>query len=435
MEKKINFPLEMVDVVTDNLYVGIYVVDGSGTTIYVNKTYEDMSLLPRKELIGKKMDDLVKQKYFNASASLIVLKTKKPAVTTFTTRTNRKLLSHGKPIFDEDNNIKLVINTVYDISTFNKYLEHTNNNISQISEIVAHSAEMSKIVELSLKISRIDSNVLITGESGTGKEVIAKLIYSVSPRKDKPFVKVNCAAIPENLIETELFGYEGGAFTGASNKGKKGFFEVANTGTLFLDEIGELPLNVQAKLLQAIQDKQFTKVGSPQIIKVDVRIIAATNRNLKEMIDQKLFREDLYYRLNVIEIEIPPLRERKDDIEPLTKYILDKVNNKLNVSKPISEDLIKFFKILPWKGNVRELENTIEKLVIFSSEDTISKKDYFAIFGKDYSNLKILQDCDKERLIAILPTCKTIQDIANKLGVSRSTVIRRLKKYNLTFQK
>jgi PAS domain S-box-containing protein len=436
IQEEIQIPLEVIDIIIDNLQVGVYVVDGSGKTLYVNQTYEDMSLLPRKELIGKRMDELVKQKYFNASASLIVLKTKKPAITTFTTKTNRKLLSHGKPIFNKNQDLILVINTVYDISSFDNYMNLINIGDYK-DEIIARSSQMVSIINFASKLTNVDSTVLITGESGVGKEILARLIHSLSVRKNKPFIKINCAAIPENLIETELFGYEGGSFTSSNPKGKKGIFEAADQGTIFLDEIGELPLNVQAKLLQVLQDKQFTKVGAIRPTIVDVRIIAATNRNIEEMVTNKTFREDLYYRLNVISIYIPPLRERPDDIEPLTEYIVGKINAKYKLNKQFSKDLIDFIKTLQWKGNIRELENTIEKLIIFTEGNYIAKEDYMFIFGNKHGSTLIsdIFDCEKEKLKSVMATCKNIQELAKKMGVSRSTAIRKLKRYNLIFQK
>jgi len=440
IQDEIQIPLEIIDIIIDSLQVGVYVVDSSGKTLYVNKTYEDMSLLPRKELIGKRMDDLVKQKYFNASASLIVLKNKKPAITTFTTKTNRKLLSHGKPIFNKNQDLILVVNTVYDISSFDHYMNLVNigDYGDYKGEIIARSSQMVSIINFASKLTNVDSTVLITGESGVGKEVLARLIHSLSIRKNKPFIKINCASIPENLIETELFGYEGGSFTGSNPKGKKGIFEAADQGTIFLDEIGELPVNVQAKLLQVLQDKQFTKVGAIRPTLVDVRIIAATNKNIEEMITNKTFREDLYYRLNVISIYIPPLRERQSDIEPLTEYMVGKINAKYKLNKQFSKDLIDFFKTLPWRGNIRELENTIEKLMIFTEGNYITKEDYMFIFSNKHSSNTLIPnifDCEKEKLKSIMATCKNIQELAKQMGISRSTAIRKLKKYNLIFQK
>lgn len=428
------------DIIMNNLYIGIYFTDEKGKTLFVNKTFEEMSLIKAKEIVGKTLEELVKQKYFSASATLLVLKTKKPAAVTYITKTNKKLLARGKPFFDENGNLKYVINTVYDLSEV-KYIgdiDYDSQYNVKENQIIAFSSKMINIVDFALRVANVDSTVLITGESGVGKEVVAKLIYEASSRKNYPFIKVNCAAIPENLMETELFGYEGGAFTGSHPKGKKGFFEAAQKGILFLDEIGELPLNVQAKLLQVLQDKQFTRVGSTQIINVDVRIIAATNRNLKEMIEKKQFREDLYYRLNVIPIFIPPLRERREDIEPLINYIVDRVNTKYNFSKQLDNDLVQLFKILPWRGNIRELENVIEKLLIVIPKNIITKSDYLTYEDSkpiEVNPKTLLKNYEKELLTILLPTCKNTRELAKKFGVSQSSIVRKLKLHNILIHK
>jgi len=408
-------------------------------TLYVNKTFEEMSLIKAKELVGKTLEELVKQKYFTAAATLLVIRTKKPAAVTYITKTNKKLLARGKPFFDQNGNFKYVISTVYDLSEVHYMgdIDYDSQYNDKNNQIIAFSPQMVNIVDFALRVANVDSTVLITGESGVGKEVIARLIHDASPRKNYPFVKVNCASIPENLMETELFGYEGGAFTGSHPKGKKGFFEAAQKGTLFLDEIGELPLNVQAKLLQVLQDKQFTRVGSTQLINVDVRIIAATNRNLKEMIDKKQFREDLYYRLNVIPIFIPPLRERRDDIEPLINYIVAKVNTKYNFNKQLEPDLIDLFKSLSWKGNIRELENVIEKLIITTPQNLITKSDYLIenIQQPNINPKLMLKNYEKELLMSLLPNCKNTRELAKKYGVSQATIIRKLKQHGILIQK
>jgi PAS domain S-box-containing protein/TyrR family helix-turn-helix protein len=435
----INFSETLKDIIMDNLYIGIYFTDEKGKTLYVNKTFEEMSLIKAKELVGKTLEELVKQKYFTAAATLLVIKTKKPAAVSYITKTNKKLLARGKPFFDQNGNFKYVISTVYDLSEVHYMgdIDYDSQYNDKNNQIIAFSPQMVNIVDFALRVANVDSTVLITGESGVGKEIIARLIHDASPRKNYPFVKVNCAAIPENLMETELFGYEGGAFTGSHPKGKKGFFEAAQKGTLFLDEIGELPLNVQAKLLQVLQDKQFTRVGSTQLINVDVRIIAATNRNLKEMIDKKQFREDLYYRLNVIPIFIPPLRERREDIEPLVNYIVDRVNTKYNFNKQLEPDLIDLFKSLSWKGNIRELENVIEKLIITTPQNLIAKSDYLIenIQQPNINPKLMLKNYEKELLMSLLPSCKNTRELAKKYGVSQATIIRKLKQHDILIQK
>ncbi|WP_086033502.1 sigma-54 interaction domain-containing protein [Desulfurella amilsii] len=433
-----HFSETLKDIIMDNLYIGIYFTDEKGKTLYVNKTFEEMSLIKAKELVGKTLEELVKQKYFTAAATLLVIKTKKPAAVTYITKTNKKLLARGKPFFDQNGNFKYVVSTVYDLSEVHYMgdIDYDSQYNNKNNQIIAFSSQMVSIVDFTLRVANVDSTVLITGESGVGKEVVARLIHDASPRRIYPFVKVNCAAIPENLMETELFGYEGGAFTGSNPKGKKGFFEAAQKGTLFLDEIGELSLNVQAKLLQVLQDKQFTRVGSTQLINVDVRIITATNRNLKDMISKKLFREDLYYRLNVIPIFIPPLRERRDDIEPLINYIVARVNTKYNFNKQLEPELISLFKSLSWRGNIRELENVIEKLIITTPKNLIAKSDYLIenIQQPNINPKLILKNYEKELLLSLLPVCKNTRELAKKYGVSQSTIVRKLKHYGILIQ-
>lgn len=242
---------------------------------------------------------------------------------------------------------------------------------SSDENIVCNSQEFSSILNIARKISRMDSTVLILGETGVGKEIVAQYIHKHSMRDDKPYIKINCGAIPQNLLESELFGYVPGAFTGASAKGKSGMFELADTGTLFLDEIGELPINLQSALLRVLQDHEVTRVGGQKSKKVDVRIVAATNQNLEEMIEEGTFRSDLYYRLNVVSINIPPLRERKDDIPKLAEKTLDDLNQKYGVQKVMSQHFIQHLLRCDWPGNIRELKNFIEKQFVLSDENIL----------------------------------------------------------------
>ncbi len=237
--------------------------------------------------------------------------------------------------------------------------------------LVLYSNTMMELVDVALRVAKVDSTVLICGESGVGKELLAKLIHDQSSRSLGPFVKINCGAIPENLLESELFGYEAGAFTGASKQGKLGQFELASGGTLFLDEIGELSLSLQVKLLRAIQEQEFVRVGGVKPRTVDVRFIAATNRDLEQMIRQGMFRADLYYRLNVIPVLVPPLRERKEDILPLVHHFQQKYTQKLKMEKTFAPEVLKIFLHYPWAGNVRELENIIERLFVTTSEKIV----------------------------------------------------------------
>lgn len=256
---------ELLSLVFDNIYNGVYITDDKGNTIIVNKTFEDMSGIKKEEIVGKNIKDLVNNGYFSASASLLVISRRTPATVTYTTKTNKKLLDRGKPIYDNNGKIKYVINTVWDLSEidYKKSIDVDGQKESVLDQqnFVAYSKVMNEIIELSLRVAKTDSTVLITGESGVGKSLIADIIHRASNRNDKPMIKINCAAIPESLIESELFGYEAGAFTGADRKGKPGLFELANNGTIFLDEISELPYNAQAKLLSVLHDGEFIKLA------------------------------------------------------------------------------------------------------------------------------------------------------------------------------
>ncbi|KLE15450.1 ATPase AAA [Clostridium sp. C8] len=251
----------------------------------------------------------------------------------------------------------------------------TANNVwgeIKLESIIGESESMRNIKKKILKIANSTSSVLITGESGTGKEVIARAIHSQSNRRNKPFIAINCAAIPEALLESELFGYAKGAFSGASNNGRMGKFELANGGIIFLDEIGDMPLSLQVKLLRVLQEKKFAKIGSNKMINLDIRVIAATNKDIKEMIKEKKFREDLYYRINVIPIEIPNLSERKEDIKQLVLSFIEKYCSSYNLEKiNIEDEVIKKLENYPWEGNIRELQNAVELMINLVDEDNI----------------------------------------------------------------
>jgi transcriptional regulator with PAS, ATPase and Fis domain len=298
---------------------------------------------------------------------------------------------------------------------------------------------MRHIYDLATWVGQVDSTVLILGESGVGKEVIAHTIVRSSDRRDEPFIKVNCGAIPENLLESELFGYEKGSFTGADRKGKPGMFELAHKGTLLLDEVAEIPLNLQVKLLRAIQEQEIMRVGGTKPIKLEVRIIAATNKNLDERVKNGEFREDLFYRLNVIPITVPPLRDRKEDIPPLIEHFLRRYNDKYKLSKTISPQVIERLVNYDWPGNVRELQNIVERMVVLTREDGISlinippqikplveKERYFHVDVADVIPLKdALFQVEKKLIIKALQKYGTTRRAAEALGVDQSTVVRK----------
>ncbi|AET69003.1 transcriptional regulator containing PAS, AAA-type ATPase, and DNA-binding domains [Desulfosporosinus orientis DSM 765] len=312
-------------------------------------------------------------------------------------------------------------------------------------DLITISSTMEPILELMLRVSQVDSTVLITGESGVGKEVAAKRIHKLSRKENGPFITINCGAIPENLMESELFGYEKGAFTGASKEGKIGLMEAADGGNVFLDEIGELPLNLQVKLLRVLQEKVIYRIGGIKPININVRIIAATNRNLKDMVKKKTFREDLFYRLNVVQIEIPPLRARKEDILPLSEHFLKKYCSKYDKQKRITQQVYRIFECYHWPGNIRELENVIERAVILSQGEMIEAHHLpenlnIGINGKAEVEVTVrgvisldegVQMMEKELLRKALGTEKSSRKTAQLLGITHTTVLRKAKQYNL----
>lgn len=427
---------ELLEIVFDNVYNGIYIVDGQGFTIGVNRTYEEMSGISNEELVGKNLRDLIgEDNYFSGSASLLVMEHKRPVTATYSTKTNRKLLVKGRPILDRDGELRYIINTIWDLTVvqYSQQIDADTARSQMLTEedIITCSDRMMNVIDLALRVANTDSTILLTGESGVGKSLLAKMIHRTSDRKNQQMMQINCAAIPEALIESELFGYEGGAFTGAERKGKPGLFEMADGGTVFLDEISELPLHLQSKLLGVIQDHEFFPVGGRKVHKVDVRIIAATNKNLSALVSEGKFREDLYYRLNVVPIIIPPLRERREDIPALIKYFTEKYNRKYNSYKKFSESLINRMIGMPWKGNIRELENTVERSIVTSPVDNIvweqDQTDQEKSFPEGTTLKQILHNHEQEILLKAYRQYGTTRRVAAALGISQASAARKLK--------
>lgn len=427
---------ELLELVFDNLYNGIYVVDGKGVTIGVNKTFEEMSGFTNDELKGRSLYDLVgKGNYFSGSASLLVLERKRPVTATYATSTNRKLLVRGRPIFDDQGEIIYVINTIWDLTVvqYSRQIDDdtARNKLLSEDDIITCSDKMTAVIDLALRVAATDSTILLTGESGVGKSLLAKMIHRSSERKAGTLIQINCAAIPESLIESELFGYEAGSFTGADSKGKAGLLEMAQGGTVFLDEISELPLHLQSKLLGVIQDKEFYRVGGRRVQQTDIRLIAATNKDLAELVNSGQFREDLFYRLNVVPITIPPLRQRPEDIPMLIQHFTEKYNRKYNSYKRFSESLIDQMVRMPWKGNIRELENVVERSIVTSTGNYISadqaripglRKEDFGARGLK----QMLADKEREILLEAREQYSTTRRMAAALGISQASVVRKL---------
>lgn len=353
--------------IIDSMYDELLVYDGNYNIIYINQACKRHYNVSPEEMIGKNFFDLYEE-WWGPSILPTVYETKKALAIRQKTYTDKELLTIAVPIFDDVGNIKYVVMNVRDeiapSDLYNPQYISSEIIFDDNLEPAAVSDEMKKVMKLVERVSQIDATCIITGESGTGKSMIAKYMHQLGPRADQPFVNVNCASIPNELFESEFFGYEKGAFTGAKSTGKKDLLEVANGGTILLDEISELPLLAQAKLLTVLQDKEFIPVGGSRPISVDVKIIAASNKNLKNMVENGTFREDLYYRINVIEIYIPPLRKRRQDIMHLLHHFVNEFNNKYGVNRQLSSGVIQILLEHEWKGNVRELSHLIERLVI-----------------------------------------------------------------------
>ncbi|SHK11490.1 PAS domain S-box-containing protein [Paramaledivibacter caminithermalis DSM 15212] len=445
-----------LETIIESSYDGIVVTDGLGKVLKVNKAWIRMV---GYEKMGN--DELVlgmeEKGVIFPSATMLALKEKRRVSFIQNSAKGKKFLATGTPIFDDNENISRVVTNIRDIDELNKLRKQIEETIKlekyyskdkrmdkldfNSENIVANSIEFGKILQIASNVAGVDSTVLILGESGVGKEVVANFIHKLSKRKDKSFIKINCGAIPENLIESELFGYETGAFTGANRKGKHGLIELAHEGTLFLDEIGDLPLNLQVKLLRVIQEKKLIRLGGVIEIDVNVRIIAATNRDLKKMVDENRFRADLYYRLNVVPLEIPPLRKRKSDILPLSYHFINIFNKKYGCNKDITSSVEKILLNYSWPGNIRELENIMERLIVTTKDDLIDEKD-LPIFLLEEEN-----SCEKVKLEGILPLKEateilerklikraykkygTTYEMAEALGVNQSTVVRKIQKY------
>jgi PAS domain S-box-containing protein len=448
---------KQLDSIIHSSYDAIYIADENGKGIKVNQAYERITGVKPEELLGKNMTQVVDEGIVSESVTVKVLKTKRPVTIVQNVR-GKEVLVTGNPVLDEEGNLINVVTNIRDISELNdlkKDLEKmkalSEKYYSELTElrskgtgsegVIAQSKEMREIIELVKRIAQVDSSILILGESGVGKEVIARMIHEHSNRKHQPFIKVNCGAIPYNLMESELFGYEAGAFTGAHKNGKPGLFEQAHNGTLFLDEIGELPLDLQVKLLRAVQELEVMRIGGTRSIQVNVRIISATNRNLQQMVEEGKFRQDLFYRLNIVPIKVPPLRERSADILPLTHFFLKKFNERYGMNKKISPEALQCMMNNSWPGNIRELENLIERVVVTTINDLITVEDFPEEMKPEQPGLRIrdtgrplkevMNEIEKEILFNSLKSYKTTRKTAEVLGIDQSTLVRKMQRLGI----
>ncbi|WP_242144332.1 MULTISPECIES: sigma-54-dependent Fis family transcriptional regulator [unclassified Bacillus cereus group] len=425
----------------------IFVTDEKGIVVRVNSTCERHYQLSAKELIGKHVKDLQKEGIFYPSATLEVIEKKKPIELVQTTKSGEYLHVRTRPVFDAEGNLRRVISYSRDLTELyqlRKKVEEMDHQLKtykrELRETYEHeglifkSVAMQEIVKTIKKISMVDSTVLILGETGVGKSRLVRHLHEISHRKNEMFYEMNCATLPTNLIESELFGYAGGSFTGANREGKKGILELAHKGTLFLDEIGEMPLEMQAKLLQVLQEKTFRPVGGRELKKVDVRIVAATNRNLAEMVKQGTFRKDLFYRLNVIPIQIPPLRERTEDILPLVYHYLQHFNEKYGRNVKLAPSTLQMFVGYPWEGNNREIENVMERLVI-TADDVVTIEDLpvsmqeVTIEQSGQSLYQMLEEVERNIILKAYKTYGSSYKVAEFLKISQSAATRKIKKF------
>ena len=447
---ELNELLPILDGISDSVFID----DGGGHCLWCNSACEEMYEISSSDIKGKHVEDLEKMGIFAPSVTKRVLDENREITIIHENKHGKKLLTTGTPLFSGSGSINLIITISRDITRLTDIKERSVatteiiniNDVEDIdyknNEIISGSLTMRNVIALTKRLASVHSTVLITGESGVGKSLSAKRLHQEGSRCDGPFVTVNCGAIPENLIESELFGYVPGAFTGSRADGKQGLFEAAQNGTIFLDEISELPLNLQVKLLRVIQEREITPVGGVKAIPVDVRIVSATNKKLMDLVKEGKFREDLYYRLNVVPINVPPLRDRPEDILPLIQSNLLRYNEHLDEHKTISSNALAVLLKYPWPGNVRELQNIIERLIITTNGDVITDEN-LPIFLKQEAEVNAntntalslsaaMEKAEKEILKNALSNYKSTRAMAKVLQVSQPTIVRKLHKYGLS---
>ncbi|MCQ9280508.1 sigma 54-interacting transcriptional regulator [Priestia aryabhattai] len=424
----------------------IFVTDANGYVLVVNSECEKNYALKVEDFIGKHVKELQEMGIFYPSATLKVIESNQAIELVQKTNSGRYLHVRTRPVFTNDGQLKSVISYSRDLTDLmelkrkveemeeqlENYKKELNESVD-LEGIVTKSEAMKKVFSTIQRVASVNTTVLLLGETGVGKSRVAKLLHQLSTRKQQPYHELNCAALPEQLIESELFGYEGGTFTGAFREGKKGIIELSNEGTLFLDEIGELSLSAQSKLLHVLQDRTIRPVGSTRAVSIDVRIIAATNQNLEQMVEEGKFRRDLYYRLNVVPITIPPLRERKEDILPLVYQFLHHFNTVYERNVRLSPKALDAFLGQEWKGNVREVENIIERLVV-TGEEMITLKDLpfakeFAIDPPVHTLPEMIEHVEKEMVIKAFEQHRSSYKVAEQLGISQSQASRKIRKY------
>lgn len=454
------FALNNLDSLLELFFDGVIITDRDGMIVKVNTAYQKIAGKTADELIGKDIRSTVGIRlHSNESSTMRVLQERRP-VTIMQRSTSdsgyKEYMTTGMPMFNEQNEIEFVVNCVRDMTELNELKQHLSRaeqmNQNYLEEIktlkqqqehenglVIHSKVMLDVKEAATKVASVDSPVMLRGESGVGKEVIAKYIHHRSKRSKGAFIKVNCGAIPASLMESEFFGYETGAFTGANKEGKPGFFELADKGTLFLDEIGDMPLDLQVKLLRVLEEQEFRRIGGVKTIRSDVRIIAATNQDLEEMVEQKTFRKDLYYRLQVYPILIPPLRERKEEIPFFIEHFLQRYQEKNAIQIQITQEAIHVLCQYEWPGNIRELINVMERMAISCANGEILPdhlpRELFGNLGKIIpktfgEEVELFEFQGMQRALALH---KSTRKAARALQMSQPTFVRKMKLYETKY--
>lgn len=448
----------------DTSWSGILIADREGRYLFANRRYEELTGWVNEAV--QQMDTRTLRQYLireKISAVELVLEQKKEILLVQSSYDDKIFLVRGVPCFDGFGQVAYIICHLLELSILQKYagsLETSRQKNHAVFEdyvkiadqhgtyeerIIFKSQAMYQVMKQINLVAQTDATVFIRGESGVGKELFAKRLHDGSSRRDKPFIKLNCSAIPETLLESELFGYEGGAFTGGSSKGKKGLLEYACGGTMLLDEIGTMPLSLQSKLLRVLQEKEYTKLGGHEPIKADVRFIAATNADIEQMVREGSFREDLYYRLNIIPIHIPPLRERKEDLPILVHHFIRQINQKYQLQRSVSQEAMEVILQRPFPGNVRQLRNFLERMALLSDNDCLTGEDverFYSgetvqdpqadslVFGK--KSLQEMMDAyEKYILTEYKKRYKSSHKVAEQLQTNQSTISRKFRKYQI----
>ncbi|MBO5490402.1 MAG: sigma 54-interacting transcriptional regulator [Desulfovibrio sp.] len=447
-----------VESILDALPEGVFISDAAGVSLRVNRMYEQLTGLTQEQIEGRNVRDLVHEGTFDCILNPEIVRTGRPTTHVQQLKNGKKLVLMGFPVFDATGELRLVVTFARDVTLLAslqdqvagqcKLIDQINDQLAYVAqgdkksrEPVYASRVMGEVTSLLRRFADTDATVLILGETGAGKDVFARFTHALSSRRDKILLKVDCGGISESLTESELFGYMPGAFTGASSKGKAGYFEIADGSTIFLDEVGELPLSMQTRLLRVLQDGEIMRVGASSPRKVDVRIIAATNRNLAESVEKGTFRRDLFYRLNVATVRIPPLRERREDVRVLAEHFLAQYTAKYHKVMAFMDVTLDMMAAYAWPGNVRELQNLVHSMVITLNGPLISPRDLPAQisgarhdaspYSEEILNAgrplrEIMAEVERDFLLRAIETHGSVQRVAELFHINRSTIFRKL---------